>query len=71
MWQPISTAPMDETPVLIFCPDRDSTEGTCYVAWFGTFDIEWWHVEDGKFGPRPVRGPAPTHWMPLPSRPIL
>jgi len=62
-WQPIETAPKDGTPILIF------TERGQYVADWAEFEIEYWHVHDGKFEPRPVRGPAPTHWIPLPDPP--
>jgi hypothetical protein len=63
--QPIETAPKDGTPVLLWAKDLRFPGNTC-VAQYITHDIEWWHVTDGKFGPWPLRGPSPTHWMPLP-----
>lgn len=69
-WQPIETAPKDGTPVLI---------GGDRLLWAAGFnstraryiehEIEYWHIDDGKFGPWPLRGPAPTHWRPLPPAP--
>lgn len=62
-WQPIETAPKDGSDVLVY-----SQYGT-YVAAYEDRDIEWWHVSDGKHDPRPLRGPSPSHWMPLPPPP--
>ena len=56
-WQPIETAPKDDTDMLLFCGD-----GICigsYAAgmfWFVQNDYE---LRD------------PTHWMPLPEPPAL
>lgn len=65
--QPISTAPRDGTWVLLW--SKNLLHGQCSfaVAQYIQHDIEWWHVHDGKFGPYPIRGEAPTHWMPLPE----
>jgi hypothetical protein len=64
-WQPIETAPKDGTPILI---TREtvflSEEGWHIVRW----EEDWWTVHDGKFD-HALRGPDPTHWMPLPERP--
>jgi hypothetical protein len=62
-WMDIETAPRDGTAVLLF-----GCRQIC-VARYVEHDIEWWHVDDNKFGPWPLRGPAPTHWMPLPPPP--
>lgn len=75
-WQPIETAPEDgKTAVLIYGEGLLRTGYMMAVAAYVPVDrqdseIRWWHVDDGKFGPYPVRGPAPTHWMPLPEPPI-
>lgn len=66
-WQPIQTAPLDGTPVLLWGPKLLHT-GQCVVARYLKGDIEWWHVDDGD-GKYPLRGPAPTHWMDEPARP--
>lgn len=62
-WQDISTAPKDGTEILVYCPHG------FYVVQWGTADIDWWAVDDNKHGPFPLRGAAPTHWMPLPPAP--
>lgn len=67
-WQPIDSAPKDGTSVLLWAKDLRFPGRMC-VAQYITDDIEWWHVTDGKFGPWPLRGPSPTHWMPLPEPP--
>ena len=61
-WQPIKTAPKG-IDVLVSCPHG------MYVANYYDLDIEWWHVDDNKHGPFPLRGAPPTHWMPLPPPP--
>jgi hypothetical protein len=64
-WQPIETAPKDGTPILITRP----TEWQCEEGWHVVrWDDDWWQVHDGKFD-CPLRGPDPTHWMPLPVPP--
>lgn len=62
-WQPIESAPRDGTSVLVAC-----SHGLYSVAW-EDHNIEWWHVDDNKHGPYPLRGSGPTHWMPLPPAP--
>lgn len=61
-WQPIETAPKDETACLI-ANDRGQ-----FVAWFdkGWGSEGWWMVGDGKDFERPLRGDEPTVWQPLP-----
>lgn len=63
-WQPIETAPMNGTWVMIYCPGGIGVAVAAYM----TLDIDWWHIDNGK-DEYPVRGPAPTHWMPLPDPP--
>ncbi len=64
-WQPIETAPKDR-PIQVCC-----AHGQYVVEWLNR-DIDWWHVDDNKHGPYPLRGSAPTHWKdlePLPAPP--
>ncbi len=68
-WQPIETAPKDGQYVLLYGPNLSRRPHGQVVAAYFEYQIEYWHVEDGKFGPYPLRGPAPTHWMPLPEPP--
>lgn len=65
-WQPIETAPKDETPVLVY-----AESGMFVVRWLNrqNYNEGWWHIDDNRYGPFAVRGPLPTHWMPLPEPP--
>lgn len=63
-WQPIETAPKDGTPIIISRPTTfESEEGWHVVRWYD----DWWQVHCGKFD-HPLRGHAPTLWMPVPSK---
>ncbi len=62
-WQPIETAPKDGTVVLLA-----GCRKPVAAAWLED-EIDYWHVDDNKLGPFALRGPAPTHWMPLPKPP--
>lgn len=64
MWQPIETAPKIGPDILVYCP-----HGQYVVCWGGGEYLDWWYVDDNKFGPYPLRGAAPTHWQPLPPPP--
>jgi hypothetical protein len=55
-WQPIETAPEDDTDVLIFCDDG---------IFIGSFAAGMWWIEQQDDCRR-----KPTHWMPLPPCPI-
>jgi hypothetical protein len=63
-WQPIETAPKDGTVVLLA-----GCRKPVAAAWLED-EIDWWHVDDNKRGPFALRGPGPTHWMPLPAPPL-
>jgi hypothetical protein len=64
-WQPIETAPKDETPILVFNGHRMQV-----AQWIGIPSfISGWFIDDSKHGPRLIRGSLPTHWMPLPEKP--
>jgi hypothetical protein len=56
LWQPIETAPDDDTDVLVFC------DGLIWVASF--YHGLWWFEQRDD-----SRRSDPTHWMPLPDRP--
>jgi hypothetical protein len=74
-WQPIETAPKNETPILSFghwageIAGRDKEPGVYIVAWHGGrtdypgFD---WDVQATDAYAAWVK---PTHWMPLPEPP--
>lgn len=66
-WQPIETAPRDETKIIVFY------SGKATIGWFDgdSLYLEWSRDE---YGPRPVangriHGRLATHWMPLPEPP--
>ena len=71
-WQPIETAPKDNTLVLLYSkidPDPDFSD---------FMGVGHWETYDGWHGPVPPKGPCwmwsidehlPTHWMHLPEPP--
>ena len=62
-WRDIETAPKDGTVVLLA-----GCRKPVAAAWLED-EIDYWHVDDNKLGPFALRGPGPTHWMPLPKPP--
>lgn len=68
-WQPIETAPRDGTWILV--RQSDVLEPSVAVCAFDPECSEggWWMCCDGKNPEIPLRGPSPTHWMPLPALP--
>jgi hypothetical protein len=60
-WQPIETAPKDETPILGFVPSYHRGKGGISV-------ILW--MEGAWYDGRAFET-EPTHWMPLPAPPAL
>jgi len=64
-WQPIETAPKNGDTVLLW----REIGGVVSAFWDCCADFDWWYIDDGKYGPYPLRGPNPTHWMPVPSGP--
>lgn len=66
-WQDISTAPKDGTPILITRPTSYPAEEAYHVVRWEEVD-GFWFCHDGKFDTW-LRGPDPTHWMPLPAAP--
>ena len=55
-WQPIETAPMDGTDVLVWCG------GTMFIA---CMEVGRWFFDRTDYSVKPL----PTHWMPLPAPP--
>ena len=56
LWQPVETAPRDDTEVLVLCRD-----GGILI---GAFAGGMWWIEQTFYEKR-----EPTHWMPIPERP--
>lgn len=59
-WQPIETAPKDETEILIY-----TIRGNCYVVSYDDLLAAPWRIRNDK----ELYRHAPTHWMPLPAAP--
>lgn len=61
-WQPIESAPMDGTHILIFRTATMDPADTMFVCFYNT---RWqgWQTTPGHYGCNP------THWMPLPPVP--
>lgn len=77
-WQPIETAPKDDTDIFVYIPLLDEMR----VAFFGTEGKSPWPELVGKWILSDTMGEddntpdgyvwqaiEPSHWMPLPSRP--
>lgn len=72
-WQPIETAPLDGTSVLLFVPEWNQP---VTVAWYVvtetrdhgvvTFSKEYWATGTWISG---LPAPKPSHWQPLPKPP--
>lgn len=62
-WQPIETAPKDDTNVLLWWPFWVKNRPT--IGWFGHRGIQQWVCPEACEGD----GEPPTHWMPLPPPP--
>lgn len=62
-WQPIETAPKDETNILCFIPYEDPSHNLIYV-------LRYSYLGKWVSGAYPYEGTAnPSHWMPLPEPP--
>lgn len=57
-WQPIETAPMDGTPVLVFGG----------IAYWRADAHAWYTITGSAYPGRVIEWPV-THWMPLPTPP--
>jgi hypothetical protein len=67
-WQPIETAPMDWTEVLVACP----FDGGGYEMHVATWWFRSWATYGKDFDtrlPMLILDRQPTHWMPLPEEP--
>jgi hypothetical protein len=78
-WQPIATAPLDKTRVIITVPTKDRDD---WIIGEASFDPEhyeggdwWWanlHHSDYHAGPiSDCNHHAPKFWQPLPAAPAL
>ena len=79
-WQPIATAPRDESKMLLWCPQYDDVR----LGWWDTeFRPDGWDEANDRclyvpawtdgtvadWGMEENQELHPTHWMPLPSAP--
>lgn len=82
-WQPISTAPKDGTPILIWEPGphafgnrerHNEYDERGKVISFAEYDDVRWAIgywrPTGSWGNRNAARVNPTHWMPLPAPPV-
>ena len=63
-WQPIETAPRDETPILAFIPEESREYSFIYVLIYDELILAWREAAGECYSQY-----APTHWMPLPEPP--
>ena len=70
-WQPIKTAPRDETAILLYCPfDWSSPEHSLQaVAYFDERTQSFLYTLPGNYIQGIDSSCEPTHWMPLPLPP--
>lgn len=66
-WQPIETAPRDNSAVLLYVPME--TIHFVATAFWDTVKQDWFVAWTGLDNPR-AKVFNPTHWMPLPSPPV-
>lgn len=65
-WQPIETAPMDGTEIILFYPHM--SDGLVTAGYFHVAQDDYeshWYADLVNGGASP-----PTHWRPLPEPPI-
>jgi hypothetical protein len=76
-WQDISTAPKDNSSVLVAIPGKEASDWTVCEAYFDPDNFEggdWWlagtrHDDWGASSISDCMWSNPTHWMPLPPAP--
>lgn len=66
-WQPIETAPKDETHILLWRPNGNSRH-LPVIGFYSSWNRWWTTGEVDRFHDH-VPLWAPTHWMPLPAPP--
>lgn len=66
-WQPIETAPKDETPVLLWCPQSWDTRGVRVGFWSEQYE-DWFDSDAASISIFAIYSII-THWMPLPPPP--
>ena len=65
-WQPIETAPKDETWILLWFPLGDETK--CKIGFWSEQYADWFDSEAASHSITSW-GVSPTHWMLLPDAP--
>jgi hypothetical protein len=68
-WQPIETAPKDGSPILIWQPGQEWFNKVNSTHDDYRYAIGYWRPEGG-WGNRNSAHVEPTHWMPLPPKPV-
>ncbi len=69
-WENIKTAPKDETVILLFFPESVDTDGV-RVGWWFEDGFDWgWFDDEAASKPMTELYGEPTHWMPIPLKPI-
>ena len=68
-WQPIETAPKDETTILVYGCWEGELHGRDDEpdVWKASYFYGTWSIEGGEYYSQRVINP--THWMPLPLPP--
>lgn len=64
-WQPISTAPMDGTFILVYSPTMEDVYRASWVTW----NDGMWHPDYAECPILDEEGDV-SHWMPLPPPPV-
>jgi len=64
-WQPIETAPKDESWVLLFFDGRDPIPGPAYRVGFWSVEYCDWYDWEGAGNSLTAFGDYPTHWAAL------
>lgn len=64
-WQPISSAPKDQTEILVFHPGVDGV-GYMSVVWWDEL-LDGWLI--AALAEESIYAQSPSHWMPLPAPP--
>lgn len=74
-WQPIETAPLDGSDVLVTAPGDDKYRARIWIShWVDSVSMNYGRVtSERKYWSEqvlsPLNLPQPSHWMPLPAYP--